>query len=68
MNTILGALRSGLPLLFTQLAVTLVLLAIGVGCYLAPCQGKRHKRWPREAESTDGPVRRGPPHSSDEAG
>ena len=35
MNTIVGALSSGLPLLFTQLAVTLVLLAIGVGCYLA---------------------------------
>src|SRR5271166_4859983 len=31
-------------------------------------KGKRHKRSPREAESTDGPVRRGPPHSSDEAG
>ena len=31
-------------------------------------KGKGSKRWTREAESTDGPVRRGPPHSSDEAG
>ena len=31
-------------------------------------KGKGRKRWTREAESTDGPVRRGLPHSSDEAG
>jgi hypothetical protein len=31
-------------------------------------KGKKLKRWSREAESTDGPTRRGLPHSSDEAG
>jgi len=33
MHTILGPLQTGLPVLFTQLAVTLGLLGLGAGCY-----------------------------------